>query len=415
MRVIPCFFCAARILACARVIGILGISAMSAAEPALPATGVAPAAPAPVTAWNNRRIARSSAATVTPADNGGTLALGGKTFYRLTFSAPKDYPPAFAAVVLNEDASRAKFIVLAGGESFYLWPHQAVTVFNQNNAWQTMGRAKWELPTGPFTVHTDFVHGSDKYGEADGLETGSGALKTVNHALYFVNDQFCWNPDGATPGPGGGLQSRLTVLMAPGSTDTQYVHYAMHGTRGAQGGAALTIDLNRGTLASPIKQPALLVWSAFIMIRNGTLTAPKAGGIDVFGGGRIYLQDGITFGPIAEGNAHVRLLPGGYVKFVHDYTIAAGNPKGFHIQNMHGTVASGGSITVTIADNVAFQYTYFGTDLSYGNCGAMSVRLGGHVVKTKAPVYLDGNSVLCGSAKIPGTGSIVAVHGGQAL
>jgi len=401
-------------LALAGVTTIEDIRAVWGADlgPAGPAAAPAPAVPA---GWSNRRIAKMAAATVTAADHGGTLALGGNACYRLTFGKPAEYPPAFTVVVLNEDPNRAKFIALAGSQPFYLWPSQAVVVFNQNNVWQTMGRAKWLLPTGPVTIHTDFALGSDEYGKSDGLATGAGALKTVNHAVYFANDQFCWNPDGDTPGPGHGLQTRLTVLMAPGSTDSQPVHYAMHGIRGAQGGAALTIDLNGGVLMGDGRQPALLVALGFLMIRNGTLSAPKTGAIDVMCGGRLYLEDGLTFGAIGPGGAHVRLLPGGFVRFVHDYTIAAGNAAGFHIINMNGSVHCGGTITMTIADDVSFVNTYLGTDLSYGNLGGLLVRLNGHTVKTQCPVRLDGNSVLSGSAKVPGTGAISATHGGQAL
>ena len=198
----PLAVLASSVLSLAAIAVMPDIRAASGADHA--PSGIAAAVPAQAmpSGWNNRRIARTAACTVNGADNGATLALGGNAFYRLTFDAPARYPAGIAVVVLNEDRSRAKFVTLSGGESFYLWPRQSVMVFNQNDAWQTMGRAKWLLPTGPFTIHTDFVHGSDEYGKADGLETGTGALKSVNHALYFANDQFCWNPDSDAPGPG---------------------------------------------------------------------------------------------------------------------------------------------------------------------------------------------------------------------
>jgi hypothetical protein len=404
----------AGILALAGGMPILDTRAASGSD--LGAPGVAAAVPpAMLVGWSNRRIAKTAAATVVGAEQGGTIALGGNAFYRLAFGKPAEYPPAFTVVVLNEDAGRAKFIALSGAQPFYLWPLQLVAVFNQNNVWQTMGRAKWLLPTGPVTIHTDFAHGSDEYGKADGLETGRDALKTVHHAVYFANDQFCWNPDGGTPGPGHGLQTRVTVLMAPGSMDLQPVHYAMHGIRGAQGGAALTIDLNGGVLSGDARQPALLVALGFLRIRNGTFSAPKTGAVDVMCGGRLYLEDGLTFGAIGPGGAHVRLFPGGFARFVHDYTIAAGNAAGYHIINMNGSLHSGGALTMTIAADVSFVNTYLGTELSYGNLGALSVRLNGHTVKTQCPVRLDGNSVLSGSAKVPGTGTVSVTHGGQAL
>ena len=199
------------IMSLAGVAMILDVRIASGAGPGPAETATAVPTQTGPTGWSNRRIARTAAFAVAAADNSGTLALGGNAFYRLTFDAPANYPASFAVAVLNEDRGRAKFVVLSGNESFYLWPGQSIVVFNQNNIWRTMGRAKWLLPTGPVTIHTDFVHGSDEYGKADGLETGTGALKSVNHGLDFANDQFCWNPDSDVPG--AGVQTRVTVRM----------------------------------------------------------------------------------------------------------------------------------------------------------------------------------------------------------
>ena len=153
------------------VLTIAGISSAPGAEGVPAATATAPQTA--LTAWSNRRIAKTETCTVVVADSGGTLALGGNDFYRLTFDAAEKYPPTFAVAVLNEDRGRAKFVNLANGDSFYLWPQQTVVVFNQNNTWQTLGRAKWQLPTGPIAIHTDFARGSDEYGKSDGLDITS--------------------------------------------------------------------------------------------------------------------------------------------------------------------------------------------------------------------------------------------------
>ena len=83
--------------------------------------------------------------------------------------------------------------------------------------------------------------------------------------------------------------------------------------------------------------------------------------------------------------------------------------------NVNGTLHHAGPITVTMAADVSFSNTYCGTGLSYGAVGGLSVLLNGHTVTTRAPVSLDGNSVLYGSAKVPGTGTISVVRGSQAL
>jgi hypothetical protein len=42
--------------------------------------------------WSNRRIAKTAAATVVGAEQGGTIALGGNAFYRLTFKDVRGLP-----------------------------------------------------------------------------------------------------------------------------------------------------------------------------------------------------------------------------------------------------------------------------------------------------------------------------------
>jgi phage-related tail fiber protein len=87
--------------------------------------------------WSNTRLAKTANYTVTNADKGATLALGGSAFFTVTLNAASGYDANFAITIVNEDANRGKRISPNGLTSFILWPKQTVRVFNQNNVWQT--------------------------------------------------------------------------------------------------------------------------------------------------------------------------------------------------------------------------------------------------------------------------------------
>lgn len=142
--------------------------------------------------WGNTRSAKTTAYTVVNADKGLTLALGGSTFFVLTFSAASTYDSNFSVVVVNEDATRCKTISPNGLSSFYLFPLQTITIYNQNNVWQVAGKQKWVCPTS-FTWNINHASGSDSITVTDGFGTGAAAFATITHAISVMQTQI----DGA--------------------------------------------------------------------------------------------------------------------------------------------------------------------------------------------------------------------------
>ena len=137
-------------------------------------------------ALDNARLAKTSAYAVANADKGSTVALGGNSFYTLTFNAASGYDANFSVLVLNEDTGRGKTIAISGGTSFILWPGQSSIVFNQNNVWQTYNTpARWQKSGATFYV--DPLNGNDNN---DGLATGTGAFLTIQGAYNVVRSHL---------------------------------------------------------------------------------------------------------------------------------------------------------------------------------------------------------------------------------
>ncbi len=125
------------------------------------------------------RLAKTANYTAVTGDCGSMFALGGSTFFTLTFSAASGYASDCAFWVTNEDTGRAKFLSIngftgpAGLTGFFLWPGQTVIIFNDNNTWVSTGPNDWTLPAGT-TVYvtsggTDWTNGAN-----DCLASGSG-------------------------------------------------------------------------------------------------------------------------------------------------------------------------------------------------------------------------------------------------
>jgi hypothetical protein len=144
--------------------------------------------------WSNTRLAKTANYTVTNADKGVTLALGGNAFYTVTLNAASGYDANFAITIVNEDAGRGKRISPNGLTSFILWPKQTVRVYNQNSVWQTDPSAptRWIIPGAvTFLVHPTL--GSDTN---DGLGSGSGAFATIQKAVNVAQYDVDCNGSG---------------------------------------------------------------------------------------------------------------------------------------------------------------------------------------------------------------------------
>lgn len=141
----------------------------------------------PTNTLTNTRLAKTSAYAVANTDKGSTIALGGSAFYALTFNTPSGYDANFTVLVVNEDTTRAKYIVLTGGTAFYLWPGQTCNVYNDNNVWKVFGHHDRWIWAASNTFYFDNVLGSDAVGFTDGLASGTAAFATANNCWNFIN------------------------------------------------------------------------------------------------------------------------------------------------------------------------------------------------------------------------------------
>lgn len=363
----------------------------------LPATAV-------VQGLTNTRLAKVANYSAANADKGSTIALGGNAFFTLTFNTASGYDANFAVTVVNEDAwsgGRAKVIVLTGGDTFRLWPTQSITVYNQNNVWLTQGRGRARLPSGSFTINTDFTNGSDTLSSADGLATGAGAFKTVNRALYSAYDEFDWR--GSDAG-----QTTLVVLMASGSTDTTQVHLAIQAWPGGQGGAQVMIDGNTSTLST--SSSCIQHYYGLLQIRRLTLTSSAGNLLDLDWGSRMFILDGVVFG--ASSGPQIAVGDGVKLEFDNNFTISGGGQA--FIQNTGGRVQAS-SISGTISANI----TYTGFAMFYAANNAFTNApptwtLGGHTVTGKK-YDVEVNASLINVTNIPGTVAGTTAGGGQVL
>lgn len=134
------------------------------------------------TGWVNNRSAKTGPYTVINNDGGSTLALGGSSFYTVTFGASSGYSADFLVVLVNEDTGRGKKITL-DAVSFILWPGQSVIVFN-SSGWKTLPAAqRWTLASSLQM----YVHISAGDNGNDGLAAGAGnALATMQAAVNIV-------------------------------------------------------------------------------------------------------------------------------------------------------------------------------------------------------------------------------------
>jgi hypothetical protein len=283
-----------------------------------------------------------------------------------------------------------------------LWPGQMVELTSINNLWiKTVDPGRWRQNCGdnPLVINTDSTKGTDLRGDSDGLGTGAEAFKSVQFAIQHVLTDFDF---AGTP------QTRVRILMAPGSTDSVGIHYAPHASNpGSQGGAVLTIDGNGGFI---IGQSDFL-FNAIVQIRNVTFSNPSGTCLNVQQQAYVLLDDLITFGTCTGSQINVGLY--GQVEFFNDFTIAGGG--GFFVTNAGGILYTSQAITATVSNDVTYSNAVVvGQFPGWTHLGQMTWSLGGNTVTGKK-YDISSNHVLTGSARIPGTAAGTTSTGGQAL
>src|ERR1700730_7203099 len=322
---------------------------------------------------------------------GWNYALGGGAFYAATVTQASNFQQGCTIAITNTDiaACKGKSIRVAGfPEHFVLWPGQMVELTNINSLWiKIIDPGRWRQNCGdnPLVINADSTKGTDLQGDSDGLGVGPEAFKSVQFAIQHVLTDFDF---AGTP------QTRVRILMAPGSTDAFGIHYAPHASNpGSQGGAVLTIDGNGGHI---IGQNDFL-FNAIVQIRNVTFTNPSGTCLNVQQLAYVLVDDLVTFGSCKGSQINVGLY--GQIEFFNDFTISGGGD--FFVTNAGGLLYTSQAITAAVSNDVAYSNAVVvGQFPGWTHLGQMSWSLGGNTVTGKK-YDISSNHVLTGSAHIP--------------
>jgi hypothetical protein len=336
---------------------------------------------------------------------GWNYVLGGGSFYAATVPGASDFQQGCAIAITNTDiaACKGKSIRVAGfPDHFVLWPGQMVELTSINSLWiKTVDPGRWRQNCGdnPLVVNTDSTKGTDLRGDSDGLGTGAEAFKSVQFAIQHVLTDFDF---AGTP------QTRVRILMAPGSTDATGIHYAPHASNpGSQGGAVLTIDGNGGVLVGQND----FLFNAIVQIRNVTFTNPAGTCLNVQQLAYVLVVDLVTFGTCKGSQINVGLY--GQIEFFKDFAISGGG--GFFITNAGGLLYTSGAVTASVANSVTYADGFIvGQMPGWTHLGQITWALNGNTVTGKK-YDISSNHVLTGSANIPGTLPGTVSTGGLAL
>jgi hypothetical protein len=335
---------------------------------------------------------------------GWNYVLGGSAFYTAAIPFPTGFPQGCTITITNTDilACKGKSVQIAGFSALsVLWPGQTVELTNVNNAWiKTINPGRWRPNCGddPLIINTDPAKGSDQIGFADGLGTETEAFKSVQFALQHVLTDFDFS---GTP------QTRVKILMAAGSMDSITVHYTPHASNpGSQGGGALTIDGNGGSLTAGVE----FYFDAIVQIRDVTLSNNSGSCLVSTQNAYVEINDLVTFG--ACSGPQISIGTYATVELFKDFAISAGASN--FVQNIGGTLLEDGG-TITVSNDI----TYLGAVVYAFYPGVTSLQaakwlLNGHAVTAKK-YDVEANHVLTGAANIPGTIAGTTATGGQAF
>jgi hypothetical protein len=347
----------------------------------------------------------SGPVTVDNAHCGWNYALGGGAFYAATVPGASDFPQGCMIAITNTDvaACKGKSIRVAGfSDHFVLWPGQMVELESINGAWiKTTDPGRWRQNCGdnPLVINTDSTGGTDLRGDSDGLGTGTEAFKSVQFAIQHVLTDFDF---AGTP------QTRVRILMAPGSTDAFGIHYAPHASNpGSQGGAVLTIDGNGGQIVGQSD----FLFNAIVQIRNVTFSNASGTCLNVQQQAYVLLDDLITFGTCTGSQINVGLY--GQIEFFNDFMISGGG--GFFVTNAGGLLYTSQALSAAVSNDITYSNgVVVGQFPGWTHLGQMTWALNGNTVTGKK-YDISSNHVLAGSANIPGTVPGTTSTGGQAL
>jgi len=307
--------------------------------------------PNPPSPFNPPRVSKTTNYSPAAWECGSLFALGGNSYFVITINAATSYTANCSFTFVNEDSGRAKLIYIptANPTYFYLWPLQSVTVYNENNTWQTQGRSRWRIPA---LTHfcIDLVSGS---ASADGLATsGAGCLNSFQNLYNLLAQEIDQNGQN------------LTIDFVAGQTDNLgtglFPDFNVYGPLVGNGGwnsGVLTID-GHGTTLSPSGATwclAVQVATAAVVTQNFTVTGCTYG--IAVGAPGIYTFNNMTFGPAT--GAHILASGSGSIATVLGTTtfLASANAPYHFLATQDGTIDDC-STTVTTSGGGAGSVTF---------------------------------------------------------
>lgn len=213
---------------------------------------------------NTVTATQTVAPTITSANCGNKVLLGGGTFYSFSVSAVSGFPAGCTIQFVNVDpmptganSTGAKVITITGingcttsKNQTYVWPKQTMEITSDSSSslWIiTKCPGLWEMPgNGNFTLNVDPSLGSDTWGASDGLGLTTRAFASMGFALGIAAETMQENFQ---------FQTSLITKCVASCTDNAQIHWPGHGgtPAGAQGGAGTIVDCNGGTLSGGVQ------------------------------------------------------------------------------------------------------------------------------------------------------------------
>jgi hypothetical protein len=351
----------------------------------------------------------SGPVTVDSLHCGWNYVLGGRAFYAARVPVASGFPVGCRITITNADplpagsnATGAKWVTIGGingceetdWEGTYLYPKQTMQVtVVASDTWQiTQCPNLWQMPaSNTFVLNWDPVNGSDRPGEADGLATGSRALKSANNALDFASKVMAAN-----------ISSQFAVKCTynggscSGQSDPLGIHWPPHGGSpiGSQGGSGIILNCNGASLTG---NPSYGGFFAAAIIQptgcnfvNGVQVSWGALFLDMGAGGNTYCAP--AGGAVFQATYHSLIVLG------KPSTICAGSVGSLIALNMHGefendsTMTLGGPLTATN-----------GVVAEGGLSNAIFGKVDGASNVTGVRWNLFQGSALSGAGNVPGT------------
>jgi hypothetical protein len=200
--------------------------------------------------------AKTTTYSVAQSDANTTISLGGNNCYTVTVPAASGFNSNFQVRLYNADAGRAKWLVINGYSSFFLWPNQSVVVQNIGGTWQLYpNQQRWLQKEIAVAFYVD-PSGSDAGGANDGLTQGS-AFATILNAWNTIRDQ--------TDGPN-------QIQLTPGATYNISEGIELDGDQFGAFGRLLEIN-GDSTLANPPTISTSSDVGTMLQIRDGLWAA----------------------------------------------------------------------------------------------------------------------------------------------